>query len=354
GRREGRDQPGHPGGAAGRPAPRRTERGRGRAGPGRPGAGGETARRHPVAVQRRGLLRRAPPGVPPAGGRARPDPPRAGARHPQPARRRPDPPGGVDARGPRGKGPPGRAGDVGGAGHVAGGGVKGAPMGSAERPRSPADPGPRCRPAGRLDGPDAPPDATDARPDGPDARPDGPAGPPGGPADRPDGTVPEEDRLARVALMRLADAGDPVMGRLIAHSGPRGALEQASRGRLDGDFVRREREVAAPGRPADLDRLAAAWAARYAALKPDPAADLARAAERGTRLVIPGDPEWPTQLDDLGDSRPLGLWVEGTADLRLTCLRSVSIVGARAATPYGTQTAAELAADLGSLGWSVV
>lgn len=227
-------------------------------------------------------------------------------------------------------------------------------MGSAERPRSPADPGPRCRPAGRLDGPDAPPDATDARPDGPDARPDGPAGPPGGPADRPDGTVPEEDRLARVALMRLADAGDPVMGRLIAHSGPRGALEQASRGRLDGDFVRREREVAAPGRPADLDRLAAAWAARYAALKPDPAADLARAAERGTRLVIPGDPEWPTQLDDLGDSRPLGLWVEGTADLRLTCLRSVSIVGARAATPYGTQTAAELAADLGSLGWSVV
>jgi hypothetical protein len=43
----------------------------------------------------------------------------------------------------------------------------------------------------------------------------------------------------------------------------------------------------------------------------------------------------PTQLDDLGDARPLLLWARGTADLRLTCVNSVSMAGSRAATGYG-------------------
>jgi DNA processing protein len=29
---------------------------------------------------------------------------------------------------------------------------------------------------------------------------------------------------------------------------------------------------------------------------------------------MPGDAEWPTQLDDLGDTRPLLLWLRGNAD----------------------------------------
>jgi DNA recombination-mediator protein A len=53
--------------------------------------------------------------------------------------------------------------------------------------------------------------------------------------------------------------------------------------------------------------------------------------ESGLRLVMPGDAEWPTQLDDLGDTRPLLLWARGSADLRLTCVNSVAIVGSRAA-----------------------
>jgi DNA processing protein len=57
------------------------------------------------------------------------------------------------------------------------------------------------------------------------------------------------------------------------------------------------------------------------------------------RVVVPGDAEWPTQLDELGDARPLLLWLRGSADLRLTCVNSVSIVGSRAATGYGQQVA---------------
>lgn len=57
----------------------------------------------------------------------------------------------------------------------------------------------------------------------------------------------------------------------------------------------------------------------------------------GFRLIIPGDAEWPTQLDDLGDTRPIVLWLHGSADPRMACVNSVAIVGSRAATAiFGT------------------
>jgi DNA processing protein len=86
----------------------------------------------------------------------------------------------------------------------------------------------------------------------------------------------------------------------------------------------------------------------------DPAADLERVRALGGRFIIPGDPEWPTQLDDLGVARPLGLWTAGAGSLRLLALRSVAVVGARACTAYGAQIAGELAAGLAERGWVVV
>ena len=72
------------------------------------------------------------------------------------------------------------------------------------------------------------------------------------------------------------------------------------------------------------------------------------------RFVCPGDAEWPGQLDDLGDARPLGLWVRGRPSLRMWALRSVAVVGARACTEYGAHMAATLAAGLAERGWVVV
>lgn len=94
------------------------------------------------------------------------------------------------------------------------------------------------------------------------------------------------------------------------------------------------------------------WRARLEVAHP--AADLAAGERLGARLVVPGTPEWPTQLDHLGLSRPLGLWVYGSADLRFSCLRSVAMVGARAATGYGIHVAAEFGAGLSEAGWTVV
>jgi DNA recombination-mediator protein A len=71
-------------------------------------------------------------------------------------------------------------------------------------------------------------------------------------------------------------------------------------------------------------------------------------------VIFSGDPEWPTQLDDLEDGRPLLLWVQGRADLRYACLSSVSLVGSRAVTAYGSHVGTELSAALTERGFSVV
>ena len=74
----------------------------------------------------------------------------------------------------------------------------------------------------------------------------------------------------------------------------------------------------------------------------------------GDQAGVPGDPEWPGQLADLGDDQPYALWLRGNADLRFNCLRSVAIVGSRAATAYGSYVAAEFAASVAARGLAVV
>ncbi|MEU7739652.1 DNA-processing protein DprA [Nonomuraea sp. NPDC049158] len=123
-----------------------------------------------------------------------------------------------------------------------------------------------------------------------------------------------------------------------------------------------EQHVTAPGqqfgtalterRTAELTQRLRAWRARLESA--DPAADLANGERSGARFIIPGSPEWPTQLDQLGPRRPLGLWLHGSADLRFSCLRSIAVVGARAATAYGVHVAAQFAVGFSDSGWTVV
>jgi DNA processing protein len=107
-----------------------------------------------------------------------------------------------------------------------------------------------------------------------------------------------------------------------------------------------------PGSRRALGRALGRWQVRL----PDvpAAAAIEDSCRHGIRLVCPGDPEWPASLDELGTARPYALWLRGRADLRLACLRSVSMVGSRAATGYGMHVAGEIAADLAEQGWVVV
>ncbi|MET7282913.1 DNA-processing protein DprA [Kribbella sp. NPDC005582] len=148
----------------------------------------------------------------------------------------------------------------------------------------------------------------------------------------------EAERLARVGLGRVIEPGD--LTALKAFEGL-GVMEMWER-------LRRKE----PG----TER----WATRMATVEPE--RDLERAAAVGARFVIPGDSEWPEQVDVLAEAGqlarragvPFGLWVRGSARLRQALESSVAIVGARACSSYGSHVAGELAAGLSAKGFTVV
>ncbi len=80
---------------------------------------------------------------------------------------------------------------------------------------------------------------------------------------------------------------------------------------------------------------------------------LAQMGRRGVRVLLPGDPEFPSQLLDLPEP-PLALWVRGPLDLRTSALRSVAVVGSRACTAYGQRATHALAGGLAAEGWAIV
>lgn len=94
------------------------------------------------------------------------------------------------------------------------------------------------------------------------------------------------------------------------------------------------------------------WAPRLTDLEPRRALDVL--AEHGGTLVVPSSPDWPAGLGDLGAHAPVCLWVRGTPLLDGLIARSVAVVGARAATPYGEGVAADLGAGLGERRVTVV
>lgn len=152
--------------------------------------------------------------------------------------------------------------------------------------------------------------------------------------------VSERERGARAALTRILEPGDERGGRWLRECG---AVELM------------RRITACDGSAEQLSGMTAKRLAGYRlrAETVEPGRDLAVVAAVGGRFVCPGDREWPSQLDDLGDARPTGLWVRGRPDLRRWALRSVAVVGARACTPYGAHMATALGAGLAELGWVV-
>ena len=148
----------------------------------------------------------------------------------------------------------------------------------------------------------------------------------------------DDGQLHRVFLTRVFEPGDEVCGRWLREFGA-------------GEVVRR---LVGGG-----EQLTGVTDKRWAGLRAraqraEPERDLAVARDAGTRFVCPGDSEWPAQFDDLGDARPIGLWVRGRPSLRIWALRSVAVVGARACTEYGAHMAATLGAGLAERGWVVV
>ncbi|MCA0290343.1 MAG: DNA-processing protein DprA [Actinobacteria bacterium] len=145
--------------------------------------------------------------------------------------------------------------------------------------------------------------------------------------------VLRDERSARIAFARLAEPADPAVAEVVATEGYAGAL----RGVLSGRHPKLSRKLAP--RIGHLDQID----------------DDAIAAALQARIVVPGDPAWPRGLDDL-EAAPHCLWVRGGAAEALDnlCTRSVAVVGARAATAYGLDRAADLGAELSERRFTVV
>jgi DNA processing protein len=159
-------------------------------------------------------------------------------------------------------------------------------------------------------------------------------------------TVSDDERLARATLSYIAEPCDRLLGGMVRRFGAVAALKAVRTGQVPSGLVSAGKE------PKRLVEHIERWRVRLPSA--DPEADLTVCAKLGGRMVCPGDPEWPTQLDALEDRAPYGLWLRGPADLRFGCLRSIAVVGARAATSYGTRVAADMGAELSGRGWTVV
>lgn len=155
------------------------------------------------------------------------------------------------------------------------------------------------------------------------------------------GQAPEGERIARAALSRLGEPGDPRLTSLVAELGAGTVV----------DYLRDEKDIA--GTYSDV-------AQRLRDL--DAVGDLETAATKGIRYVVPGDDEWPAALGDLdvcetvGDrgGAPLGLWVRGPLRLEEAAANAVAIVGSRSATSYGADASRDLAATVATAGVTVV
>ncbi len=150
------------------------------------------------------------------------------------------------------------------------------------------------------------------------------------------------ERHARARWSAIAEPGDADAGRLIAAVGAVRALDLLTSGAGAMD-------AAAGGSFAEA---AERWRPRVRQV--DTPLHLRQAARFGARLVIPGDPEWPAGLDDLGVHAPMALWVRGDPAILGGLGRSIAIVGARAATGYGEHVTIEVASGLVDRGFAIV
>lgn len=141
----------------------------------------------------------------------------------------------------------------------------------------------------------------------------------------------QRDRAARVAIARLDEPGDKTLAALVRDQGHERVLAELRSGRPHQLAIRLRPRL---DRTADID-------------------DDAIARALHATILTPADPQWPHRLGDL-EWPPHCLWVRGERDLNELCVRSVALVGARAATPYGLDQAATLAMGLVARGFTIL
>ncbi len=130
------------------------------------------------------------------------------------------------------------------------------------------------------------------------------------------------EREARIAFNMIPDVGAVTVERLAAEAG--GSIAEA--------YARYPQKRDWEGREPAWER------------------EIERAAKMNVRIVTMGDADYPPQLQEIA-SPPLALYVVG--DATVLARPGVALVGTRAATSYGRETAERFAFGLAQRGWVV-
>jgi DNA processing protein len=159
--------------------------------------------------------------------------------------------------------------------------------------------------------------------------------------------------FARSTWLCLAEPGDRLAGLLVSTLGAAPALallvDRVPLEQIEALLRERgvdERELG--GVREGLDR----WLPRFSSVVATRA--LTQAARFGLRLLTPDSPHWPVGVNDLDAHAPIALWLRGNLEALDALDRSISLVGARAATGYGEHITMEASAGLVDRGFAIV
>jgi DNA processing protein len=161
-----------------------------------------------------------------------------------------------------------------------------------------------------------------------------------------------EDRFARASWTGIAEPGDRTAGELVAALGAATALTAVVDHWSMETIVDSLAAAGVSVPAAEVEAATERWKPR---LKSAAALTALRQAARfRAELLVPGDPAWPSGLDDLGWHAPIALWLRGNRATLETLPASIALVGARAATGYGEHVTMEASAGLVDRGYTIV
>lgn len=156
--------------------------------------------------------------------------------------------------------------------------------------------------------------------------------------------------LARIAWSRLAEPGDGTAGALLSAVGAEAALDLLVSGVRPSKLQQIALSAAVEIPLRALEEALTRWVPRLS--RTGTVSDIEHASKAGLRVVLPSDSTWPSSLDDLGEHAPGMLWVRGNP--RHLSAPSLGVVGARAATGYGTHVTAEIVDGVCAAGFVIV
>ncbi|WP_124055056.1 DNA-processing protein DprA [Arcanobacterium ihumii] len=151
----------------------------------------------------------------------------------------------------------------------------------------------------------------------------------------------DEEHMAAVTWSRITEAEDIAAFRWINHFGYRGGIDVLKEEINQFNASTFDDGLAGSNFSEAFNRSIQRWASRLQNLS---AFNYDVLPKLGITILIPQDCDWPRQLNDLGERRPLCLWVRGNVEALQ--LPMVSIVGSRDASSVGKRFTLDISHDI--------